>query len=91
MKEFSDDDWLYLDDLQIGQRFTSGTHVVDEEQIKAFARPGKAQGGRVEDRTDASIAMTLSLPFVSCAKHRSLLGASGLRQVANTLHPSAKY
>ena len=37
MKEFSDDR-LYLDDLQIGQRFTSGTHVVDEEQIKAFAR-----------------------------------------------------
>ena len=38
MKKFSDDDRLYLDDLQIGQRFTSGTHVVDEEQIKAFAR-----------------------------------------------------
>src|ERR1700736_6242975 len=38
MTEFSDDDRLYLDDLQIGQRFTSGTHVVDEEQIKAFAR-----------------------------------------------------
>lgn len=28
---------LYLDDLQVGQRFTSGTHVIDEEQIKAFA------------------------------------------------------
>ncbi len=39
MKEFRDDDRLYLNDLQIGQRFTSGTHVVDEEQIKAFARP----------------------------------------------------
>jgi acyl dehydratase len=38
MKEFGDDDRLYLDDLHIGQRFTSGTHVVDEEQIKAFAR-----------------------------------------------------
>ncbi|MGA7383974.1 MAG: hypothetical protein WBW81_04550 [Methylocella sp.] len=38
MKEFSDADRLYLDDLQIGQRFTSGTHVVDEERIKAFAR-----------------------------------------------------
>ena len=38
MKEFSDDDRLYLDDLQIGQRFTSGTIVADEEQIKAFAR-----------------------------------------------------
>src|SRR5580704_10745735 len=38
MKEFIDNERLYLDDLQIGQRFTSGTHVVDEEQIKAFAR-----------------------------------------------------
>src|SRR3984893_13676167 len=38
MREFRDDDRLYLDDLQIGQRFTSGIHVVDEEQIKAFAR-----------------------------------------------------
>jgi acyl dehydratase len=38
MKEFSYDDRLYLDDLHIGQCFTSGTHVVDEEQIKAFAR-----------------------------------------------------
>ena len=29
---------LYLDDLHVGQRFTSGTHLIDEEQIKAFAR-----------------------------------------------------
>lgn len=29
---------LYLDDLQVGQRFTSGTHTIDEAQIKAFAR-----------------------------------------------------
>ena len=38
MKEFSGNDRLYLDDLHIRQCFTSGTHVVDEEQIKAFAR-----------------------------------------------------
>jgi acyl dehydratase len=38
LKEFRADDRLYLDDLRIGQRFTSGTQVVDEEQIKAFAR-----------------------------------------------------
>jgi acyl dehydratase len=38
MTELSDDHRLYLDDLHIGQRFTSGTQVVDEEQIKAFAR-----------------------------------------------------
>jgi acyl dehydratase len=29
---------LYLDDLQVGQRFRSGSHAVDEAQIKAFAR-----------------------------------------------------
>jgi acyl dehydratase len=29
---------LYLDDLEVGQRFTSGTCVVDAAEIKAFAR-----------------------------------------------------
>lgn len=28
---------LYLDDLHVGQRFTSATHAIDEAQIKAFA------------------------------------------------------
>jgi acyl dehydratase len=28
---------LYLEDLRAGQRFTSGTHALDEAQIKAFA------------------------------------------------------
>jgi len=28
---------VYLDDLQVGQRFTSGTYVIEEAQIKAFA------------------------------------------------------
>jgi acyl dehydratase len=28
---------LYLDDLHVGQRFTSGTYAIDEAQIKAFA------------------------------------------------------
>jgi acyl dehydratase len=29
---------LYLDDLRAGQRFTTGTHTVDEEEIREFAR-----------------------------------------------------
>ena len=29
---------LFFEDLQAGQRFTSSTHLLDEEQIKAFAR-----------------------------------------------------
>ena len=28
---------LFLEDLQVGQRFLSGTHRIDEEQIRAFA------------------------------------------------------
>jgi acyl dehydratase len=29
---------LYFDDLRVGQRFVSGTHQIDEQQIMAFAR-----------------------------------------------------
>lgn len=29
---------LYLDDLAVGQKFTSGSHTLDLNQIKAFAR-----------------------------------------------------
>jgi acyl dehydratase len=29
---------LYLDDLRVGQRFVSGTHLIDEAQIKAYAK-----------------------------------------------------
>ena len=36
--EVGGDDLLYLDDLQVGQRFVSKTLVVDEAEIKAFAR-----------------------------------------------------
>ena len=28
---------LYLEDLRVGQRFVSGTHRLDEEQVRAFA------------------------------------------------------
>lgn len=28
---------FYLDELRVGQRFTSATHTIDEAQIKAFA------------------------------------------------------
>jgi acyl dehydratase len=31
-------DKLYLDDLQVGRRFLSRTHVVDQTEITAFAR-----------------------------------------------------
>ena len=37
MDESSSSDRLYLDDLHVGQRFTSATHTIDEAQIKTFA------------------------------------------------------
>lgn len=30
-------DGLHMEDLQVGQRFTSASHTIDEAQIKAFA------------------------------------------------------
>jgi acyl dehydratase len=40
---------LYLDDLQVGQRFISGTHLVDEAQIIAFARRFDPQPFHLDD------------------------------------------
>jgi acyl dehydratase len=31
-------DRLYLEDFHVGQRFTSGSHAMDADEIKAFAR-----------------------------------------------------
>lgn len=39
---------LYLDDLQVGQRFLSGTHQVDEDQITAFARQFDPQSFHID-------------------------------------------
>ena len=47
--EVGGDDPLYLDDLQVGQRFTSKTHVVDAAQIKAFARQFDPQPFHLDD------------------------------------------
>ena len=39
----------YLDDLQIGQRFTSGSHTIDTEQIQSFARQFDPQLFHLDD------------------------------------------
>ena len=39
----------YLDDLHVGQRFVSGSHVIDAEQIKAFARQFDPQPFHLDD------------------------------------------
>src|SRR5258705_13524570 len=43
------DQRLYLDDLQVGQRFTSAAHSIDEAQIKAFAREYDPQPFHLDD------------------------------------------
>ena len=40
---------LYLDDLHVGQRFNSGSHAVDEAQIKAFASQFDPQPFHLDD------------------------------------------
>ena len=40
---------LYLEDLAPGQRFTSGSHTLDEAQIKAFAQQFDPQPFHLDD------------------------------------------
>jgi acyl dehydratase len=40
---------LYLDDLKVGQRFTSTTHTVDAAQITAYARQFDPQPFHLDD------------------------------------------
>jgi acyl dehydratase len=42
-------DGLYFDDLHVGQRFNSGSHAVDEAQIKAFANQFDPQPFHLDD------------------------------------------
>ena len=43
------DNRLYLDDLHVGQRFSTGTHALDETQIKAFAQEFDPQLFHLDD------------------------------------------
>jgi acyl dehydratase len=45
------DDRLYLDDFHVGQCFTSGTHVMDAVEIKAFAREFDPQPFHLDEET----------------------------------------
>ncbi len=40
---------LYLDDLQVGDTFTSGEHAMDEAQLKAFATQFDPQPFHLDD------------------------------------------
>ena len=50
-KALPDDGKLYLDDLHVGQAFTSAVHVLDEDQIKAFARQFDPQPFHLDDES----------------------------------------
>src|SRR5215469_8424346 len=50
-------DRVYLDDLYVGRRFTSGTHTIDEVEIKTFARQFDPQPFHLDD--DAARATLL--------------------------------
>ena len=41
---------LYLEDLHVGRRFTSGTHALDEAQIKAFAHAFDPQPFHLDEK-----------------------------------------
>jgi acyl dehydratase len=45
---------LYLDDLAVGQRFASGPHVLDAEQVRAFAREFDPQPFHLDGEAAAS-------------------------------------
>ena len=40
---------LYLDDLRVGQRFASGSHAIDAQQITAFAKQFDPQPFHLDD------------------------------------------
>jgi acyl dehydratase len=64
---------LYLDDLRVGQRFTSATHAIDTAQIKAFAAEFDPQPFHLDEQ----------------AASESLFGgiaASGWHTAAVTMH-----
>jgi acyl dehydratase len=48
-QEFGGKRCLYLDDLAVGRRFTSATHVIDAAQIKAFAAQFDPQPFHLDD------------------------------------------
>ena len=71
---------LYLDDLYVGQRFTSGHYCMDEAQIKAFAAEFDPQAFHVdESAADASIFHGLAASgWHTAAVTMRLLATGGL-------------
>lgn len=63
-------DRLYLDDLHVGQRFTSGVHALDTAQIKAFAGQFDPQPFHLDDEAARS---TLFAGLVASGWHTAAI------------------
>jgi acyl dehydratase len=92
--EIGGNDPLYLDDLRVGQRFVSGTLLVDETEIKAFARKFDPQPFHLDEKAakeslfsglvasgwhTAAMTMRLFVQTLNCAKGAIGLGVDKLR------------
>jgi len=71
---------LYLDDLFVGQRFTSRTHEIDAAQIKAFARQFDPQPFHLDEETanDTLFAGLVASGWHTAAITMKLMVESGL-------------
>ena len=71
---------LCLDDLLVGQRFTSRTHVIDAAQIKAFARQFDPQPFHLDEDTakDTLFAGLVASGWHTAAITMKLMVESGL-------------
>jgi acyl dehydratase len=77
---------LYLEDLQVGQRFTSGTFLMDPDRMKAFAAEYDPQPFHLNEAAgEASVFKGLAATgWYTAAATMRLLVESGLR-LANGL------
>ncbi len=64
------DDRIYLDDLHVGQRFASATHVVTVDEIKAFAQQFDPQPFHLDE---AAAAKTLFGGLAASGWHTAAL------------------
>jgi len=71
---------LYLDDLHVGQRFTSGTYLMQEDRIKEFAAEFDPQPFHLDERAaEASVFKGLAASgWHTAAVAMRLLVAGGL-------------
>ena len=63
-------DLLFLDDLRVGQRFVSGSYLIDEQQIKAFASQFDPQAFHLDEN---AAKVTLFAELVASGWHTAAI------------------